>query len=315
MFTKMIVASELTKGESEVVRCLKSFRKLGTEKILLLRCLNLYEIEAKTSSLVTDVFEENFLKQRDILTGMGYEVDTRLAAGVIRNEINKISEEEGYSIVAVGYAKHSKLGEALFGGVAHELLNSVRKPLLLIRIPGNIDEMEEGSMEGCDLTSHILFPTDFSPNSMKAFGALKKMAESGARRFTIVHVVNEAQISEGIPHRLVDLSSFDMRSEMREIQGTSDEWHKRLSEDDIRRLKELEVELKKAGDVQVDIQLLFGKPASEIKRFVEEGNISLVVMGSQGSGFIKELYLGSVSREIVRRSSASVMLIPADRVI
>ncbi|MBP1745276.1 MAG: putative universal stress protein [Firmicutes bacterium] len=310
----MIVASGLTKGESEIVRCLKNFRNLGTEKILLLRCLNLYEMEAKTSSLVTDVFEENFLKQKEILSEMGYEVDTRIAAGVVRNEINKISEGEGYSIVAAGYAKHSKLGEALFGGVAHELINTVRKPLLLIRIPGNEEKLEEGGMEGCDPLSHILLPTDFSPNSFKAFEVAKKMAGSGAKRFTIVHVINEAHVNEGIPHRLVEFSSSEMNAEMRGVQSTSDEWLRKLTEEDSARLQEMKSELMGKGGVQVDVRLLFGKPAGELKRFIEENGISLTVMGSQGSGFIKELYLGSVSREIVRRSDSSVLLVPAERI-
>jgi nucleotide-binding universal stress UspA family protein len=313
MFTKMIVASELTKGESEIVKCLKGFRKLGSQKILLLRCLNLYEIEAKTSSLTTDVFEGNFVKQKEILMEQGYEVETRIAAGVIRNEINKISDEEGYSIIVAGFAKHSMLGEALFGGVAHELINTVRKPLLIIRIPGNAEEIEEGSGDGCDLTSHILFPTDFSPNSFKAFEVVKKMAESGAKRFTLVHVVNEAHVNEGIPHRQVEFKTSDMNAEMRTVESTSGDWLKKLSETDVIKLQELKAELEKNEGIQVDIQLLFGKPAGEINRFAEENNIPLVVMGSQGSGFIKELSLGSVSRNLVRHSSASILLVPAER--
>jgi len=313
MFTKMIVASELTKGESEIVKCLKGFRKLGAKKILLLRCLNPYEIEAKTSSLITDVFEGNFLKQKEILIEQGYDVETRIAAGIIRSEINKISDEEEYSIIVAGFAKHSMLGEALFGGVAHELINTVRKPLLIIRIPGNADEIEEGSGDGCDLTSHVLYPTDFSPNSLKAFEVVKMMAKSGVKRFTLVHVVNEARVNEGIPHRQVEFSTSDMNAELQMIGSTSDDWLKKLSEDDIKRLKGLKAELEKNENIQVDIQLLFGKPAGEINRFTEEHNIPLVVMGSQGSGFIKELSLGSVSRNLVRHSSASILLVPVER--
>ena len=313
MFTKMIVASELTKGESEIVKCLKGFRKLGTEKVLLLRCLNPYEIEAKTSSLITDVFEENFIKQKEILLEQGYEVETRIAAGIIPNEINKISDEEGYSIIVTGFAKHSILGEALFGGVAHELINTVRKPLLVVRIPGNADELEKGSCDGCDLTSRILYPTDFSPNSLKAFEVVKMMAKSGAKRFTLVHVVNEAHVNEGIPHRQVEFSTTDMNAELRMVESTSDDWLKKLSEADIKRLQELKTELEENENIQVDVQLLFGKPAVEINRFSEEHNIPLVVMGSQGSGFIKELSLGSVSRNLVRHSSASILLVPAER--
>jgi len=205
------------------------------------------------------------------------------------------------------------LGEALFGGVAHELINTVRKPLLIIRIPGNADEIEKGSGDGYDLLSHVLYPTDFSPNSLKAFEVVKMMANSGAKRFTLVHVVNEARIDEGIPHRQVEFSTSDMNAELRTVASTSGDWLKKLSEDDFMRLQELKAELDKNENIQVDIQLLFGKPAGEINRFTEEHNIPLVVMGSQGSGFIKELSLGSVSRNLVRHSSASILLVPIER--
>ena len=46
---------------------------------------------------------------------------------------------------------------------------------------------------------------------------------------------------------------------------------------------------------------------------ITEKVIRLVVMGSQGHGFIKELFLGSVSHGVARLSDASVLLVPARR--
>lgn len=79
------------------------------------------------------------------------------------------------------------------------------------------------------------------------------------------------------------------------------------------RLQELKNELSAQGDVEVNIQLLYGSPTAEIIRLVRELNIPLVVMGSQGRGIIEEIYLGSVSHNVVRHSAASVLLIPAKR--
>jgi nucleotide-binding universal stress UspA family protein len=38
-----------------------------------------------------------------------------------------------------------------------------------------------------------------------------------------------------------------------------------------------------------------------------------VVMGSQGRGFLAEVFLGSVSHQVVRRSPVPVLLVPAGR--
>jgi nucleotide-binding universal stress UspA family protein len=51
----------------------------------------------------------------------------------------------------------------------------------------------------------------------------------------------------------------------------------------------------------------------EIMRVIQQSNVHLVVMGSQGRGFVEELFLGSVSHNVARHSRAPVLLIPSRR--
>jgi nucleotide-binding universal stress UspA family protein len=46
---------------------------------------------------------------------------------------------------------------------------------------------------------------------------------------------------------------------------------------------------------------------------IQELSVSLVVMGSQGRGFVPELFLGSVSHNVARHGDASVLLIPSKK--
>jgi len=48
-------------------------------------------------------------------------------------------------------------------------------------------------------------------------------------------------------------------------------------------------------------------------KVIREQEVSLVVMGTQGRGFIEELYLGSVSHNIGRLAESSVLLVPIQR--
>jgi nucleotide-binding universal stress UspA family protein len=82
---------------------------------------------------------------------------------------------------------------------------------------------------------------------------------------------------------------------------------------DRERLEKMKAILKKKGKARIDIELVYGAPFTEIIRLIREQNVNLVVMGSQGRGFIKELFLGSVSHNVARNSEASVLLIPAKR--
>jgi len=76
------------------------------------------------------------------------------------------------------------------------------------------------------------------------------------------------------------------------------------------RLDSLASRLRAAGAESVDLQLLEGDAATEILRLDGRIDDSLIVMGTRGRGLVAEALLGSASREVVRRASGSVLLIP-----
>ena len=53
-----------------------------------------------------------------------------------------------------------------------------------------------------------------------------------------------------------------------------------------------------------------GHPLPAILRVLESQDISLIVMGTQGKGFIKEIFLGSVAHNVSRLATCPVLLIP-----
>lgn len=310
MFEKIIVASELSKSGFDVVKCLKGLRKLGSKKCLLLQCINPDETEATALPFIRNIFEGNIQRQREILTDQGYDVETRLVTGVMKEELNRIAEEENFSIIVVGIDKHSLIGELFAKDAAYEVIHRTRKPVLLIRC--SYEEISGGEKD-CGIMDHILFATDFSENANNAFEYVEKMVEEGAQKVTIVNVQDLPRIINDISYRIEEYNMIDTRNEIAEFKSLTPEKLEKFSEIDVERLEWLKKELLKKGNAEVDIQLLYGSPSAEIMKFVHDRKISLVVMGSQGRGFIKEIYLGSVSHNIARHSEASVFLIPAKR--
>lgn len=289
VFKRILVASEYSPNAFFSLKCLRSLKKLGVEECLLVQCLNPHETSTYTSAIFSPVFTEILEKQKTILTEQGFKVEARVVSGLVKNEINRIAVEEEFSLIVAGVVEHSMISEVFSGGVAQEVIHCARKPVLLIKTPGDPDIASGGTVE-CDLTRHVLFPTDFSDNADRAFVYVKKLVAEGTKRVTIVHVQDKALIER---HLLYLLEEFN--------------------KNDLMRLQELKNELSAQGDVEVDIQLIYGSPTTEIIRLVRELKTLLVVMGSQGRGFIEEIYLGSVSHNVVRHSAASVLLIPAKR--
>lgn len=67
-------------------------------------------------------------------------------------------------------------------------------------------------------------------------------------------------------------------------------------------------------DVDVDVRIPYGHPVEEILRVAsQDEDDTLIVMGSQGRGFLAQVFLGSVSHHVVRIAPVPILLVPAAR--
>lgn len=144
---------------------------------------------------------------------------------------------------------------------------------------------------GCELNCErilqkILFPTDFSPNAELALDFLSQIVTAAQPSVTVVHVLEPASRST----------------------EASDE-----AEHASTRLQAIEERLRAAGAKSVEVILRQGKPTTELLEVATKDRHSLIVMGSQGAGFIREVFLGSLSHNLVRYAYQPVLLVPAAR--
>jgi nucleotide-binding universal stress UspA family protein len=291
MFKRNIVSTDLSQAAYALVNCLGGLKSYEAEKCLLLQCLSLQEAASLSFAYSSSVIEESLRIQKEILEKQGYEVETRIVPGVTKHEVSRIAEEEDYSLIVVGAQLESLTKEIFFNGLAYEIIYHAMKPILIIRLK---DDPSEGlsciSSTGCDINNNILFATDFSDNADNAFEYVKGMVSDGAKKVTLLHVQDKNHISPYLEDRLEAFNQIDRV-----------------------RLQNLKSILEECGNAEIETLLRYGSPTIEIIDTVRERNIQLVVMGTQGRGIIKELFLGSVSHNISRHCPASVLLIPSKR--
>ncbi len=291
MFKKIIIVTEVSPEADALIDCLGGLKDFGVEEVLVLQYISLQESVSIALTYAASAFEESLQEQKDILEKQGFKVQARSVTNPISSELNKIAEEEDYSLIVLGAQKHSAIGEIFFGGLAYDVIHHSQKPALLIRLM-NAPKGDSSFVKAlsCDIENHILFVTDFSENAHNAFSHLLEMVSKGAKKITLLHVQDKSHID---PH----------------LSGRLDEFN----EIDNNRLLELKKELLKNNNIQIDLKLAYGSPSVEILRLIKELDVQLVVMGSQGRGYVKELFLGSVSNNVARNADASVLLIPAKR--
>ncbi|MDD3366507.1 MAG: universal stress protein [Sphaerochaetaceae bacterium] len=289
MMDRAIIATDLSEASDIIVKHLSFLKDFGVQSMLLLQCPDYQEVASEVFPYIATIQTEAIERQKEVLEGFGFTVEARISPGNAKREINRIAEEEGFPLVVVGSQGRSLVGGAFLGGVAHEVMLGTRQPLLIVRLA--VDDQKNLSVIGINeqkVTQHILFATDFSPGAQGVSLYLEQLLATGTvKEVTLLHVQDRSRIE---PH-LVD---------------RIDEFNKTDKE----RLQELKGRLEAGSDVSVTPKLVYGDPHTEVMREITESGATMVMMGTQGRGFFKELFVGSVSQFVARRSPIPVLLIP-----
>ncbi len=128
------------------------------------------------------------------------------------------------------------------------------------------------------LMEKVLLATDFSDSARKLQHCVGEFKELGLKEVVLTHVV--------------DIQSSAMGSTV--LQKHNQE----VLEEEKKRLSELGLEVK----VRVEL----GYPPEKIVGIAREENVSLILVGSHGKGFLRELLLGSTAFDIIRSSDIPV---------
>jgi nucleotide-binding universal stress UspA family protein len=139
-----------------------------------------------------------------------------------------------------------------------------------------------------DIFKKILVATDGSANSLAAAEEAIKIARSMGSSVYAIYVVDTSVLSSA---SLGEGESFIYNS-------LKDEGKKAV--DQIRSM---------ASGVQVETQVIEGKPTSAITDFASKNGIDLIVVGSQGKSKIEALLLGSVADRVLRTATCPVLVV------
>lgn len=288
MFSKALLATDLSEASYNVAGCLRGLRAFGTSEVLLVHCLGIHDHSIQVAPLKA-MAEAAVERERQLLEADGFQVTVEIGLPVPQVEINRLAVERNCSLIVVGSLGRTGVGEVLLGGVAEAVLHGARRPVMVARLRvREADGKRRVETADADCLRHVLCPTDFSDNAEHAFAYVEQIVQCGARRVTLLHVQDRSRIGKYLEDRLAEFNGIDQAR--------------------LERLRERLVEL---GAIDVDIRLPYGSPTEEILKEARAGGASLLVMGSQGRGRIAEIFLGSVSHNVARHAPVSVLLVPA----
>ncbi len=148
----------------------------------------------------------------------------------------------------------------------------------------------------------ILFPTDFSSNSIHAFGYALKLADNIKADIITLHVYQYPILESN----LIDVPLYQA------------EVYQSLELNDFENYKSHIPILRKVAKqhdlehIKIENVLLQGDFVPTVLKTVEEQNVDYIVMGTQGASGIKEFFFGSSTATVMTSTNACVLAIPEE---
>jgi nucleotide-binding universal stress UspA family protein len=288
MFRSVLVATDLSAASDALIDGLSCLRPLGSQAVVLCHALGMHRMEMMHATLARFV-GPRLQRQRERLEGLGFQVAVEIAPGIPALEIHRVARERGADLIAVGSKGASLAHEILLGGTATEVLHHARIPVLVVRLALN---EESGEVRCRPVVAgpirSLLHPTDFSPASEPAFACVEKLACRGVQRVCLLHVQDYPCVEFHTGERVEAVIRADTG-----------------------RLEELRERILGQVAVEVTTEVVCNSPGPKIVARAGRGDCDLVVMGSQGRGFIEEVLLGSASHYVARHAPLPVLLVPA----
>ena len=285
MFRKILVCSDTSPASDLLIQCASELKTIGMEEVVLGHVLQAVHTEGLDQLLAKEA-RSILDKQKEALEQMGIKVITEMPVGRDpARTLNDLAKEYNVSAIFIGSHGKGILRSALLGSVTTTLLQQAERPILLARIA--LLEGGKYHLVCQKMFTRVLFPTDFSEAAEHALNYLGKIAADTKCPVTVMHVLEEKPDDTETTKRMEADSRFLLESKRQRLESMG------------------------ATDVSTD--LASGEPAWEILDRAKEGDFSIIVMGSTGKGFVKGVFLGSVSNEVARHAELPVLLVPAVR--
>ena len=138
----------------------------------------------------------------------------------------------------------------------------------------------------------ILFPCDFTENSMKILPYVLSVSEKYNSTIYLLHVAQDLLKWGGfyIPHP--SLSMFQ-----KQLLESAEKAMDRVCEEQLQ------------GCPNFQRMLISGEPAVEILKTIESEGIDLVIMGTHGRKGLEHTVFGSVAENVVKKSPVPVLVV------
>lgn len=218
----------------------------------------------------------------ELSAAYGVGVDVQVPRGRVLEELALHADATSADLLVLGAQGMHPVRSWLLGSTTERILRRTTRPVLIVKQPGD------------QPYRRVLIPVDFSAHALVAVREARRVAPDAD--LVLLHIaevpfagkLSQAGVSETVMRSLHTTASTEARTRMDEfVQGLD------------------------LGNTLVRTLIEHGDIPSVIAAAEEEHACDLIVMGKRGMSLTDEVFLGSVTRHVLSRCSADVLV--ADR--
>jgi len=298
MYKKILYPIKFEEFSLDVLSCILNFKKAGAEEIILLHVIDVSKLpmdkyegyHPDDVKRLTEIADLKMAEAIKIIEDAGLRAKKIITVGVPYREILKVAKEEKISFIVSGRQKRGVFGEIFIGSNTDKVIRYGDIPVYIPKYPAIFGADKEACRRFCErFFCRVLYPTDWSDCARTALNYLKDLKDAGVEEIIVVHIMDE---------KAMRLQPLDKVKEFERV--------------DKEKLDLVRQELEKEG-FNVKSRINIGKASADIIRIAREEDVSLIVMGSHGKGYVEGILWGSVSRNVVEYSDRPVLLIKGEK--
>lgn len=284
LFRKVLVPLELADLDERMMHFVAGLGRYGIGEVLLANVKRDVGLEAPVARKQEQDRGRLIGSLSSILTQAGVNVTAVPLAGVPVDEILRAAHDEHVSLIITATHGKSVLNEFMAGSVSEAVGRRAKAPVLMVpyRMLATMTSDDAAFEAGADLLRRVVYPTDFSNVSERMLDLVKSLDGTLVGEVVVAHVVDPKELRA--EHERVAALRRDARilaAICEELAGC--------------RIKSSHV-------------LETGPVIAELLDLAENQGATSFIMGSHGRALSEEIFVGSVSQNVVRMGGVPVFI-------
>jgi nucleotide-binding universal stress UspA family protein len=202
--------------------------------------------------------------------------------------LDYLKEEGAIGMIVMTTHGRSGLSHVLLGSVTENIIRYAPCPVLAVKNPEHeFIDPKTGEIH----LKKILFPLDFSKDSLHPIDFLKTIAEAHGSEVIVYHAID------------VEMPPIYYTAGIESVLQLDPELHKRVA----KKMRDLIG--KKLNGLSLRYEIAEGRAVNLIRSFAQEEDVDLIVMGSAGAHGIGEFLFGSTASRVIQKAVCPVLIV------